>query len=377
MTIESENSLAETQLQVIGQALHKALEHHQAGELHEAEKLYRAILQIQPRHPNANHNLGVLFIQVRRPETGLPFFTAALDADPTCGQYWLSYIDALHQAGQIESARDVLALARQHGLEGGDVDALEARLPGRQTGIAGQPQCYCPVCGNNQVNFLPLPEFYRENSRLYGFAHFGKGEMISLDNYSCDRCGASDRERLYALWVDQQLKKNALSRSTRVMHFAPEEALSKRLKQLFNDYQTADLGMRHVDHKVDIQDMPFADGSYDFFICSHVLEHVESDDLAIRELYRVTQTGGCGILVAPIIVGLAKTVEDPSVKDAAGRWKLFGQDDHVRLYAHDDYVNKIRSHGFCVAELGEEYFGKEVFRSLGLTRTSILYVVSK
>ncbi len=81
--------------------------------------------------------------------------------------------------------------------------------------------------------------------------------------------------------------------------------------------------------------------------------------------------------MAPIIVGLENTVEDPSVKDEAGRWRLYGQNDHVRLYAHDDYVNKIRSHGFRVEELGESYFGEDVFRSLGLKRTSILYVVSK
>ena len=42
----------------IEQALNKAIAHHQAGELQDAEKLYRAILQAQPNHPDANHNLG-------------------------------------------------------------------------------------------------------------------------------------------------------------------------------------------------------------------------------------------------------------------------------------------------------------------------------
>jgi hypothetical protein len=37
----------------------------------------------------------------------------------------------------------------------------------------------------------------------------------------------------------------------------------------------------------------------------------------------------------------------------------------------------IRSHSFRAEELGESYSGEEVFRSLGLKRTSILYVVSK
>lgn len=236
----------------------------------------------------------------------------------------------------------------------------------------------CPTCNSKQAIFIPLPDFYRENALQYGYVHFGKGEMTALETYSCANCGASDRERLYTLWIDQQIEKGLFSKGTRVIHFAPEAVLSARLKSLNSfDYKTADLMMDHVDFKVDLLNMPLEDASFDFFICSHVLEHVESDDQAIKELYRITKKGGCGILMAPIIVGLEKTVEDSSIKDEAGRWKHFGQNDHVRLYAHDDYVNKIRNHGFRVEELGIEYFGEETFSSLGLKSTSILYVVSK
>lgn len=236
----------------------------------------------------------------------------------------------------------------------------------------------CPTCNSRPATFLPLPDFYRENAHQYGYAHFGKGEMTALKTYSCANCGASDRERLYTLWIDQQIEKGLFSKGTRVIHFAPEAVLSARLKSLNSfDYKTADLMMDHVDFKVDLLNMPLEDASFDFFICSHVLEHVESDDQAIKELYRITKQGGCGILMAPIIVGLENTLEDPSIKDEAGRWKHYGQNDHVRLYAHDDYVNKIRSHGFRVEELGIEYFGEETFSSLGLKSTSILYVVSK
>lgn len=237
---------------------------------------------------------------------------------------------------------------------------------------------FCPVCSSESVSFHALSDFYIENARRYGFKHFENAETLSLKTYSCANCGASDRERLYALWIDQQIKNNCFFKGMSVIHFAPEAALSKKIKQyVFIDYKTADLLMDGVDYKVDMMNMPFDDASFDFFICSHVLEHVEDDDQAIRELYRITKPGGRGILVAPIIMGLEKTAEDPSVKDEANRWRLFGQNDHVRLYAHDDYVNKIRSHSFHVEELGENYFGEEIFRSLGLTRTSILYVVSK
>jgi predicted TPR repeat methyltransferase len=114
--------------QAIEQALHQAVIQHQAGQMELAEKLYRAILQIEPQHPEANHNLGVLLVQLKQPAAGLPHFMAALEADPTRGQYWLSCIDALYQSGQTEDARQMLALARQQGLQGDEINALALLL---------------------------------------------------------------------------------------------------------------------------------------------------------------------------------------------------------------------------------------------------------
>ena len=34
------------------------------GKLHNAERLYLAVLQSQPLHPDANHNLGVLAVSM-------------------------------------------------------------------------------------------------------------------------------------------------------------------------------------------------------------------------------------------------------------------------------------------------------------------------
>ncbi len=116
------------------QALQQAVARHQAGRWQEAEELYRAILQTRPDHPEANHNMGVLAGQMKRAADGLPYFLAALEADPTCRQYWLSYIDALIQVDQLEDARQVLALARQQGLEGDEVNDLALRLEGDSLG---------------------------------------------------------------------------------------------------------------------------------------------------------------------------------------------------------------------------------------------------
>lgn len=115
--------------------LQQAIAHHQAGQLQEAGAIYRRILETEPAHPVANHNLGALAVQTGRPADALPYFVAAIEADPSRAQYWVSYIDALFQDGQQETAREVLALARQQGLEGAEVDALASRMAGN-----GQPE---------------------------------------------------------------------------------------------------------------------------------------------------------------------------------------------------------------------------------------------
>jgi predicted O-linked N-acetylglucosamine transferase (SPINDLY family) len=129
--------LSEAALRTIDQALQHALGRHKDGKLQEAEKLYQVVLQIDPNHSKANHNMGALLLQSQQTAASLPYFTAALDADPTHGQYWLSYIDALFQDGQLETARQIFALAQQQGLQGEDVDELVLRLNGGEQ-IAGQ-----------------------------------------------------------------------------------------------------------------------------------------------------------------------------------------------------------------------------------------------
>ena len=60
----------------IEQALQQGVAAHKEGRLQDAERLYRAILQSQPGHPDANHNLGVLAVSVNKAEAALPLFKA-------------------------------------------------------------------------------------------------------------------------------------------------------------------------------------------------------------------------------------------------------------------------------------------------------------
>lgn len=84
----------------IEQVFQQAFVHHQAGRLHEVELLSRSILQAQLNYTNANDKLGVLAAQAQQPIAVFHHFKTALEANPNQGQCWLSYIDALIQAGQ-------------------------------------------------------------------------------------------------------------------------------------------------------------------------------------------------------------------------------------------------------------------------------------
>ena len=83
----------------LDQALQKGIEAHKAGQIQEADRLYTTILQAQPKHPDANHNMGVLAVGVGKVQEALPFFKTALEANPATVQYWLSYIDTLIKLG--------------------------------------------------------------------------------------------------------------------------------------------------------------------------------------------------------------------------------------------------------------------------------------
>ena len=112
----------------IDQALQQGIAAHKEGNLQNAEKLYRAILTSQPNHPDANHNLGVIAVSVKKSDAALPLFKIALEANPNVEQFWLSYIDALITGKQFSNASQVLEQAKNHGVGRKKLDALAALL---------------------------------------------------------------------------------------------------------------------------------------------------------------------------------------------------------------------------------------------------------
>jgi hypothetical protein len=212
-----------------------------------------------------------------------------------------------------------------------------------------QPSRYleCPCCGKLSPSFLPHGVKQRDNAK-------------------CPHCGSLERHRLQ--WHYLKNCTNLFTGRLKVLHFAPEAGLQRKLKSLPTlTHVSADLSSRLADEKFNICDIPHPADSFDVVLCSHVLEHVPDDRKAMSELYRVMKPGGWGLIEAPISRKRKETFEDWSVTEDKDRERVFGQRDHVRIYGRD-YYDRLRAAGFSVTL---RYYAKELPAKL-LTKYSVL-----
>lgn len=228
----------------------------------------------------------------------------------------------------------------------------------------------CCYCGSRFTEFTPWNDMYDFPGHKF--------EMHNKYTYLCPSCHSMDRERLYKLYIETET--DLLEASKKVLHIAPERnfrGLLMRSKSL--DYTCGDLYPNdNLTKKVDITKIQYPDNTFDVVLCSHVLEHVPDDRLAMSEFYRVMKKGGWGILQVPIDVTIDDTYEDFSITTPEGRLKAFGQDDHVRLYEKNDYIRRLEEAGFEVTlyDYAQKHGIKEASKH-GLAEGNNLYLVYK
>lgn len=236
----------------------------------------------------------------------------------------------------------------------------------------------CPVCGASNITMHSMPAAYFGLWQKYQTVHNPFYiETMNIEYYLCSKCYTSDRNRLYALYLNEWL---ATAQDTiQLLDIAPDNEFTAFIKSKPSiDYRSMDLLRPDADDNFDITDMhAYADGRFHFFICSHVLEHIPDDKKAISELYRILKKGGKGIVMVPLNLQLTETMEDAVYTTEAQRWKYFFQGDHVRMYAKHDFINRLTDAGFTVQQLGIDYFTEQVYRRNAIYPTSVLYVVSK
>ena len=196
----------------------------------------------------------------------------------------------------------------------------------------------CPICGKQVREFLP-----------YGYG-------VSRRDALCPRCLALERHRL--LWLYIERETDLLKGYPTLLHIAPEVALKRQFERHYGkehaeSYLTADLESPLAKMHFDVQDIPLEDESIDVVICNHILEHVEDDRKALRELHRILRPGGWGVVLVPQDYERETTFEDDSITSPEERARVFGQYDHRRIYGRD-YAERVRECGFEVEEIEYE-----------------------
>ena len=181
----------------------------------------------------------------------------------------------------------------------------------------------------------------------YKASYHIRGELTSHDtkNYICPNCGSSMRERFMLTFLTDYM--NILKPGMRLLHFSPEQMVSDFLKrQQSIEYVTCDIDPSKYPGaiKVDITNIQFADESFDAVVCSHVLEHIEDDRRAMRELHRILKVNGWALIIVPIYG--ERTFEDPEL-DFNGRKRMYGIGDHMRMNGLD-FALKLSDAGLSV-----------------------------
>ncbi|MBX4993754.1 SAM-dependent methyltransferase [Rhizobium binae] len=235
----------------------------------------------------------------------------------------------------------------------------------------------CPICRSRIPHFVPLPRYYVDKAVEHGFPYgLHEFETINHQAYSCPNCHSTDRDRLFALFLTPVFQRLNQAQPVRFLDIAPGRALTFWLKShphVF--YRSCDMHLPEADDKADIHNLPYADESFDFVLCSHVLEHVEDPVRATAEIRRVLKQDSVAILMAPICLSIEHTYENPEVTTPEGRWAHFGQDDHVRLFSRSGFIDVIQRAGLGVQRIPvTDFLTPEVCETYGIGSNSILYL---
>lgn len=205
------------------------------------------------------------------------------------------------------------------------------------------------------------------------------GYGVSRRDALCPRCLGLERHRLLWLYIERETA--LLDCYHTLLHIAPEVALKRQFERHYGkehaeNYITADLESPLAKLHFDIQDIPLEDESIDVVICNHILEHVEDDRKALRELHRILRPEGWGVVLVPQDLNREKTFEDDTITSPEERARIFGQYDHRRIYGRD-YADRLRECGFEVEEIEyEKHLSEEEVKQYA-TAGERLYVIKR
>lgn len=186
---------------------------------------------------------------------------------------------------------------------------------------------------------------YKGDNHHCGICKTNLNSFIEIEpnDLLCPTCGSRGRtRRLYKMLGDN----NALQGN--VLHFSPSRSLYSIFKKMKGmTYFSTDFENEFLaDYSIDIRKIDFPSDYFDTIICYHIFEHIEEDQTAMSELFRVLKPYGKCYIQTPFKSG--NIYEDTAITSTSGRLKAFGQEDHVRIYSIDGLKERLEQVRFKV-----------------------------
>ena len=224
----------------------------------------------------------------------------------------------------------------------------------------------CNICGWTAESFKPL---------------YDMGDVY------CPSCGSYERHRALVYYLEHE---GILAGSGTALEIGSGLVRAIRLYLEKRPWTYYSLDCWATAGAVDVcgeaSDLPFSSACFDLVVCTHVLEHVEDEFAALREIRRVTRSSGLALIQVPYDDTVFATKENELPSNGRARTgchyhhrRNYGLDIRERLNYFFSRVDEVdpslvipesvaRSHGF------ERNFGTTFFCSGGTSpETGMIY----
>ena len=181
----------------IDHLLDDAIALHEAKRFFSASAKYLKILKQDALHADANHNFGLLKVELGLKEEALIFLQTAINTSPNILQYWLTFINTLTNIERFDDARSVLAQADLFGHKDETLNHLRHNLDLAQRN-------YETLINPDQLN---VPKSVNAETNSRGSVKVERKTFISSQENSCTQYSDTRQTKtLDTMQLDQALR---------------------------------------------------------------------------------------------------------------------------------------------------------------------------